>query len=194
MRGDVDEPRWRAWWRIGFATFLGLALVVGLFLSFRPAGFDEDTDLAGDSEATEAPQQADETEAPGDQQTAGDGDQDGEGDDGEEDEGLTDEEREALIEAARDPEQTTVQVLDAGGGGSAASDVASVLGDLGYDVVAINSARDDYSVTTVLFTEGNEAEAEGLRAREERVTEVGLNERLSDAVDLHVMVGPDWDS
>src|SRR3712207_7722092 len=62
------------------------------------------------------------------------------------------------IDAARDPEETTVQVLDAGGGSTATNDAADALREFGYDVVAINSSRIDYPTTTVLFTEGNDAE------------------------------------
>ncbi len=85
-----------------------------------------------------------------------------------------------------------MQVLDAGGGSAATEDVDQVLRELGYDVVAVNAARQGRTVTTVLYTEGNEAEAEALRAREQRVAEVGRNETLSEGVDLHVVVAPDW--
>ena len=188
-RQRIDREVARQWWRRGFATFLILAFVVGLYLSFRPSGFEEDPQLAGDGEATEAAEEA------GDAGDTG-------GDEGEEpaaeapgeaeDEGLTEEEAEELIAAARDPEETTVQVLDAGGGSTATSDVADALRNEGYDVVAINSSRADYSVTTVLYTAGNEAEAEALRARDERFAETAPNERLSEGVDLHVVVAPDW--
>lgn len=177
-------PDWRVWWRRGFATALILALVVGLFLSFRPSGFDERPDVAAgepSEQATERPEpddddnsQLDESEAP-------------------EDTGLTRAEADELIAAARDPEETTVQVLDAGGGSNATNDVADTLREMGYDVVAINSSRADYPITTVLFTEGNEPEAEALRARDERFSETATNERLSEGVDVHIAVGPDWE-
>jgi hypothetical protein len=180
------EPQWRYWWRRGFAAALVLALVLGLYWSFRPSGFDERTTVAGEEEATEAP---------GDQAGGeGEGEEEPPPEESEppEDEGLSEAEAAELIDAARAPEETTVQVLDAGGGSDATADVADVLGELGYDVVAINASRLDYPVTTALFTDGNEAEAEALRARDERFAETAPNERLSDGVDVHIVVGPDW--
>ena len=181
MEHHVDDPEWRVWWRRGFAAFLVLTLVVGLYLSFRPTTFEEEPDVAG----------ADESEKPRRQRP-----QEREPDDEESeiivDEGLSDEEIDELIAAARDPEETTVQVLDAGGGSSATNEAADALREMGYDVVAINSSRTDYPTTTVLYTEGNEAEAEALPARDERFAETAPNERLSEGVDLHVVVGPDW--
>lgn len=192
--GDSEvQQRWRTWWRVIFASFLLAALGIGLYQSFRPADFDEPPRFAEEQEVTGA-NGVDEEEGDGD----GGGDNEGEeadpADDGEEaeDEGLTDDEREALIDAARDPAETSVQVLDAGSGSSAANDAAEVLRDLGYDVVAVNSARADYDVTTVLFTAGNEDEAAALNARDDRFAETAPNERLSEDVDLHVVVGPDW--
>lgn len=188
MAYRVGEESWRTWQRRGFATFLVLSLVIGLWLSFRPSGFaQDDDDVAGGPDPTEAT--AAEPDEPADEEEGVDSEQDAEA---EEDTGLTEEEAEAFIEAARAPEETTVQVLDAGGGATAATDVAETLADLGYDVVATNSSRTDYDVTTVLYTEGNEPEADGLRARDERFTQTAVNERLSEDVDLHVVVGPDW--
>jgi hypothetical protein len=59
--------------------------------------------------------------------------------------------------------------------------------------VAVTSAREEVTLTTALFTAGNEAAALAVRARDPRVAEVGPNEALSEGVDLHVLVGPDWD-
>jgi hypothetical protein len=188
---EVDREAVHIWWRRLFGGALIFALLFGLYLSFRPADFeDPPPDLASD-DATQAP-------ADGEQQPAEPTEPapDDEGEDGTEveteDPGLTEEEKQELIDAARDPAETSVQVLDAGGGSTATSDVAEVLADLGYDVVAINPSRVDYDVTTVLFTSGNDAEAEGLRARDERFAATAPNERLSEGVDLHVVVGPDW--
>ncbi len=101
---------------------------------------------------------------------------------------------EELIAAAGPPSATTVQVLDAGGGGSRTSVAVEVLEDLGYNVVSVTSARARVTTTTVWFTEDYEAEAQAMRARENRVAEVAPNQGLSDGVNLHVLVGPDWDS
>lgn len=97
-----------------------------------------------------------------------------------------------LIAAARAPQETTVQVLDAGGGGGLADAAADALDGLGYDIVSRASARADVTVTTVWFTEANEAQALGLRARDDRFADVAPNAGLSAGVDLHVLVGPDW--
>lgn len=180
---DPAEPAWRVWWRRGFAAFLAVALVVGLYLSFRPSGFD-DQDLAADATPS-APAARSEPPAPPPSEVRPTAPPDGE-------EQLTRAQINALIAAARQPQETTVQVLDAGGGSDATNDAADVLRELGYDVVAINSSRTDFDTTTVLFTEGNDAEAEALSARDDRFAETAPNERLSDDVDLHVVVGPDW--
>lgn len=194
LRLSFDREAARLWWRRLFAAGLVLALVVGLYLSFRPGDFeDPPPDLASDEEATPAPD-AGEQPPPPEEPPADDDDAEEEPQEDEEEEepGLTEEEAQDLIDAARDPAETSVQVLDAGGGSDATNDVASVLADLGYDVVAINPSRVNYDVTTVLFTPGNEAEAEAVRARDERFSATAANERLSEGVDLHVVVGPDW--
>lgn len=185
-RRDPDEPAWWAWRRRAFGAFLASALVIGLFLSFRPTGFE--TEEVAQEEPTTPPSRANRPNTrpkpapskPAEEATDGL-------------DGLTDEEADALIEAARPPEETTVQVLDAGGGSSATSAAQDALTEMGYDVVATNTSRIDYPETTVLYTEGNDAEAEALRARDARFGEIALNERLSDAVDIHVVVGPDWE-
>lgn len=178
----MDDPVWRVWWRRGFAAFLVLTLVVGLYLSFRPTTFEEEPDVVS-AEKSETPkkQQRPQVVEPDDEES-----------EVVVDEGLSDAEIEELIAAARDPEATTVQVLDAGGGSTATNEAADILREMGYDVVAINSSRTEYPITTVLYTEGNEAEAEALPARDERFAETAPNERLSEGVDLHVVVGPDW--
>lgn len=195
--GDVEvEKRWRTWWRVLFGTFLVAALVIGVYQSFRPAGFDEPPNFgSGQDDDVAAANGVDEGDDPpsgGDADAAGEEEPDGQDGADDEDPVLTEEEREALISAARDPGDTSVQVLDAGGGSSATNDAATVLRDLGYDVVAVNSSRADYDVTTVLFTDGDEAEADALTARDDRFAATAPNERLSEDVDLHVVVGPDW--
>lgn len=187
---DADEPEWRLWWRRGFAAFLAFALLLGLYLSFRPAGFEDEPELAGQEEPSASePAPATPTSEPA--PTAGTSDPAPEPT---EDEGLTPEQAEDLIAAARPPEETSVQLLDAGGGSDAVNEAAEVLRELGYDVVAINPSRTEYDTTTVLFTDGNQTEAQALPARDERFAAVAPNERLSDGVDVHVVVGTDWES
>ena len=139
------------------------------------------------------------TEADGDDADAGDadsGDADGEGADGEDADGEDaddgDDADGGEVERTVEPGDVTVQVLDGvkTDGGSAADEVAGLLGDEGYDIVARNDAL-DYDVTTVLYNPGNEdaaqqiaAELGGAEVREQPGT-------LSTAVDLHVVVGSD---
>lgn len=184
MRGDPDDPPWRVWRRRVFGAFLAAALLIGLFLSFRPSGFDSE-EVASQDEATEEPRKGSGEKADGDEPPDAEPTEEAS-----EDPPST--ETDELIDNARAPEKTSVQVLDAGGGSTAADDVEEALLDLGYDVVAVNSSGTDYDVTTVLYTEGSDAEAEALRARDERFAQIAPNKRLSDAVDLHVVVGPDW--
>ena len=184
MQREPGEEPWRLWWRRGFAAFLAAALLFGLFLSFRPSGFEDSPDLATDAGESEGAPASEEPAAPPSEpepQVVAP-----------EDEGLTPAQAQQLIDAARPPEETTVQVLDAGGGSDATNAAADALREFGYDVVAINSSRTDYPVTTVLFTDGNEAEAQALPARDERFADVGVNDRLSDDVNIHVLVGDDW--
>ena len=91
-----------------------------------------------------------------------------------------------------DPADVSVQVLDGyqQDGGAAVDEVAARLGELGYRVVATNPAL-RYEVTTVLWTDGFEAEgrqvAEDLGAAEVR-QQPG---NLSTQVAVHVVVGAD---
>ena len=102
------------------------------------------------------------------------------------------EDPELLIAQARPPSETTVQVLDAGSGSVRIDAAVAALEALGYNVVAISPSRRDVSRTTVYFTATHEPEAKALRARDPRVQVVEPNEGLSEGVDLHVLVGPDW--
>lgn len=191
MRRDPADPPWRVWRRRVFGTALAAALAIGLFLSFRPTTFD-DEEVASEQEPTEEPERDRGNKSGGNGGGKNGGNNDDDEPAEEESEGLTAGEADELIADARDPDQTTVQVLDAGGGSDATASVQEALTELGYDVVAVNTSRLDYPTTTVLYTEGNDAEAEALRARDERFAEIEPNERLSTGVDIHVVVGPDW--
>lgn len=102
------------------------------------------------------------------------------------------EDAEELVAAAADPADTTVQVLDAGGGSAATEAAVEALRELGYRVTNVTSSRTDVERTTVWYTEDNEPEARALRARDGRFAEVGPNERLNEGTNVHVLVGPDW--
>ncbi len=95
-----------------------------------------------------------------------------------------------------DPASISIQVLDAVGGddGSAAAQaVADELREAGYDVVVVNRAGQEYDVTTVFWSPGQElggqqvAAAIGAGRAEATPDEV----QLSDSVDVHVVVGAD---
>lgn len=94
-----------------------------------------------------------------------------------------------------DPAEVSIQVLDAVGvdGGAAAQATADELRSAGYDVVVINGASRTYDVTTVFWSEGQgpggRAVASTLGTGEARLTPDEV--RLSDTVDVHVVVGLD---
>jgi hypothetical protein len=90
------------------------------------------------------------------------------------------------------PEDTTIQVLDAGAGTQGIETVTDRLEELGYDIVAVNDATRDYDTTTVFFSDGQQDAAMALRARDARFSEIGPNPNLSEEVDLHIIAGRDW--
>lgn len=99
---------------------------------------------------------------------------------------------EVLIAAARPPGDTTLQVLDAGGGAARVDRAVAAVEQLGYDVVAINPSSRNVPLTTVYFTDGAEAEARALRARDPRFRVIEPNQGLSEGVDVHILVGADF--
>lgn len=99
---------------------------------------------------------------------------------------------EELIAAAAPPAETSVQVLDAGGGEARVDAVIAALEGIGYDIIARQSSSRDVDRTTVYYTEGNQPQAEGLRARDPRFQVVEANRGLSEGVSIHVLVGPDF--
>ncbi|MBS3940591.1 MAG: LytR C-terminal domain-containing protein, partial [Actinobacteria bacterium] len=90
------------------------------------------------------------------------------------------------------PGDISIQVLDGykADGGAAMRGVAEQLRGQGYRVVAENQAV-DYRVTTVLWTQGNEAAARQVAAA------IGAGDvrpqpgNLSESVSVHVVVGAD---
>ncbi len=97
-----------------------------------------------------------------------------------------------LIAAARPPAETTVQILDAGGGNALVDAVRIRLEEIGYQIIAVQESSRRVDRTTVYFTEENQAQAEGLRARDPRFQVVEANRGLSRSVDIHVLVGPNF--
>lgn len=111
-----------------------------------------------------------------------------------EDDAPSDEESEPAPDApaAIDPGEISVQVLDGfrADGGAAADAVNEQLRDAGYNIVARNPAI-AYEVTTVLWTDGFEAEA---RQVAEEIDAADVREQpgnLSTNVNVHVVVGAD---
>lgn len=184
----------RVAWRALFGGSLIAALVVGLLLSLQPDRSPDPTDLAAGGSETAAPDDGDARERPrGRDRGRRRQRQRAEESTEEPTEEPVERNTEAILGAARVPATTTVQVLDAGGGPQRTQDAVAALTELGYDVVATNPSQLDPFVTTVLATPGNRPEARALRVREPRVVAVDRNTTLSDSVDLHVLVAPDWD-
>jgi hypothetical protein len=94
---------------------------------------------------------------------------------------------------ARAPEDTSVQVLDGGGGPEATQAAVDMLRERGYLVIAVNRSR-PYDVTTVLWSPGYRTEAQALLESAEEVHDIGRNPNLSEQVHLHLVVGTDWDA
>lgn len=160
---------------------LAAALVVGLVWAFNPSD-DEGVSVASDPTPTAAPtptaSEPEEPAAPTTEPTP--------------EATETGPSPEELISAAPEASATTVQVLDAGGGGQRAQAAADALRELGYQVVNVTAARATVSSTTVWFNPEAEDAALALRARDGRVAQVAPNEALSAGVNLHLLVGPDW--
>lgn len=185
MEPEIAHPlaRWI------FAAFLLTALVVGLYLSLSGSGGSDEGEVAL-SRASEAvaassePRPAAQRERPRrnpDRQPRPT-----------ESETAAARVNEELIATADDVAETTVQVLDGADDSSLTEDAVAVVSDLGYDIVAVNPSRRSSATTTVLFTEGNRAEAHALRASDPRFGQIKPNTLFSESVDLHVVVGEDW--
>ena len=85
-----------------------------------------------------------------------------------------------------------MQILDAGGGNALVDAVRIRLEEIGYQIIAVQDSSRNVDRTTVYFTEENQAQAEGLRARDPRFQVVEANRGLSRNVDIHVLVGPNF--
>ncbi len=92
------------------------------------------------------------------------------------------------------PEEISVQVLDGAYDQQRLDDVVAALSDHGYEVVSISVARRKYRHTTVFYTKGWKAEARALREADGRFGSLGPSNGLTKEIDLHVVVGKDWDA
>ena len=166
----------------------------------EPAEDDDEAD--DDDDGLEAPEdEIDPTDDPADDGAADDPDEgdvdDGNGaeDDAEQpDEAPSEEEPDQAPDppAAIDPGEISVQVLDGfrADGGAAADAVSEQLRAAGYDIVARNPAI-AYEVTTVLWTEGFEAEARQVAVEIDAAEVREQPGNLSTAVNVHVVIGAD---
>jgi hypothetical protein len=99
---------------------------------------------------------------------------------------------EPASEIAREP--VTVQVLHIPGLEDTAGEVAAVLRDLGYVVEAVNETARTTRTTTILATTGYEDAAQELRDTDPRFAQIDSNDGFSESVNLHVLVGADFES
>lgn len=199
--GRHADPDARHFWRsLGTASLratVALALVVGLFAALSSIGrVPEDGPVIlggpepGSQGAPASPEPPPEAQAPPDGAPAPTPHAT---DERVEPADVAADSPEALIAAAPPPAETTVQVLDGVGQSLRLTSLVGALEDLGYDIVATNPAATNYPVTTVLFTEGSEDAARALQARDSRIAERRASPGLSTEVDLHVVLGADWE-
>ncbi len=196
----LDEPfeeersRWRslATFVAGFAVLVVAGLGVGALIAqlFEPgeSGADPVEELA------EGPLEDEEDAADDAAPDDPDGEQGEDGEDGEEasQAGLGERALGGDPEAAPEPEDTTVQVLD-GSEQDHAQDVIVVLEEHGYQVIDSGPAAAAWDETRVLVTSEAEDAAAGLLEREPRLPDAEPNEgELDEGVDLHLIVGADW--
>ena len=176
----VDVLRTVALWaaRVVFVGALLLVLLASLRWALTPDARPDATQVVSVPDASEEPAVADASAAPSPTPAAIPT--------------ATEDPPEVLIAAARPPAETTIQVLDAGAGAARVDRAVAAIEALGYEVVAINPSSRNVPRTTVYFTAEAEAEARALRARDPRFQLIEPNQGLSEGVDVHVLVGPDF--
>lgn len=92
------------------------------------------------------------------------------------------------------PVLATVQVLNGSGDPDLLDEVVGILEDLGYEVVSTGPAARRYDETTVFWSAGHRGDATDLRESDARFSAVEPNERLDRTINLHVVIGADWDA
>lgn len=92
------------------------------------------------------------------------------------------------------PVLATVQVLNGSGDADLLDEVVGVLEELGYEVVSTGRAARRYDETTVFWSAGHRDDAEDLRQADSRFIAVEPNERLDRTINLHVVIGADWEA
>lgn len=190
-RHSDPDPRW-FWLSLGAAAakaMLGLLLVAVVVFGLTRWGRQETgsgADLAQGPVVATAP--------------SGTPSEDG-GGEPEDDEGAAIADEPALEEPSEEadggdeaPVLATVQVLNASGDPDALDEVIAVLEDLGYQVVASGRAARGYERTTVFWSDGERGRAQALRREDGRFGVLEANERLDPTIQLHVVIGADWDA
>ena len=214
-RHSDPDPRW-FWLSLGAAA--GKALLAVLLLGAVAVGVtrlagggaagDAEPDVpepsagltaVADEPAADASEDAFETEPAGSgsesEPGSGEPGTETESADPDEDEDTEDEDEDGGDEDGGDdaPVRATVQVLDGGGDASAVREAIAALEARGYQVVAQSRAARTYPRTTVFWSEGFEDEAEELREEDERFAVLQENDRLDATINLHVVIGRDWE-
>jgi hypothetical protein len=96
----------------------------------------------------------------------------------------------------RSPKGVTVQVLNAVFVAGLAHQVAGMIGDAGYEVVATNTALGSYQVSRIYYTDGHKADAEAFQKRfpafEQSFPASQAQARLSREIALHVIIGDNY--
>lgn len=96
----------------------------------------------------------------------------------------------------RSPRGVTVQVLNAVFVPGLAHQVAGMIGDAGYEVVATNTALGSYQVSRIYYTDGHKADAEAFQKRfpafEQSFPASQAQARLSREIALHVIIGDNY--
>lgn len=102
----------------------------------------------------------------------------------------------ASASTLRSPKEVTVQVLNAVFVPGLAHQVAAMIGDAGYDVVAANTALGSYKVSRIYYTDGHKADAEAFQKRfpafEQSFPASQAQARLSPEIALHVIIGGNY--
>lgn len=90
----------------------------------------------------------------------------------------------------------TVQVLNAVFVPGLAHQVAGMIGDAGYEVVAANTALGSYKVSRIYYTDGHKADADAFQKRfpafEQSFPASQAQAHLSREIALHVIIGDNY--
>ena len=104
----------------------------------------------------------------------------------------------ATSSTLRPSKGVTVQVLNAVFVPGLAHQVAGMIGDAGYEVVAANTALGSYKVSRIYYTDGHKADADAFQKRfpafEQSFPASQAQAHLSREIALHVIIGDNYRS